>query len=195
VLLSLRRVAKIRVIVGLLEQVHIVGRVILTQTTLQILWIPLLVVRFVELSSALLEELITATEQNHRVWVDVLLEFGRVLFLLLFSLVRITRFGRNLVAFLVKYFLLGLRRIRSDNEDLERRLEADRVAIQDVASVLAIILAQAPSEGLTEHLAWNLLLFWIFFVVLVDLRLEIKFFELIVRVGLISISLGKFLLV
>ena len=110
------------------------------------------------------------------------LEFGGVLLCQLFSIF-LTLLGRliDIVAILVLQLWLFLRLLRGDEKDLEGRAVAHRVSIKNVTSVLAIVLAEAPAEGIAHNVRRNLLLRWVSRVVVVDFLLESKRQELIVR--------------
>jgi len=86
----------------------------------------------------------------------------------------------NLVAFFVNSFRPWLRRWRSDVEHFRASDVANRVAIEDVASVLAIILAQSPSDSLAHHLLRDPLLVGVFLIVLVYLKFELKRLVLVI---------------
>jgi len=152
VLLCLR-VAQHRVIVRIDEQIDVVGIAVLEQAAFQRLIIPLLIVLSFELGSSLAQVVVTAAQQNDRIGVDVLLELGGVLFGELFGVLRLLLvFIGNLISFLIDLLLLWLGLLRGDEEDLEGCRVANGVTIEDVASILAVVLAQPPAESLAHHL-------------------------------------------
>lgn len=80
----------------------------------------------------------------------------------------------NLVAFIVHFFYSWLRRWWSDVEHFRAGVVANRVAIKDVTSVLAVILAQSPRDSFTHHRLRDPFLLGVFFIVLVDFKLDIQ---------------------
>jgi len=124
------------------------------------------------------------------------LEFGGVLLGKLLGvhlLARILFF--DFIAFLIDFFLFGLGLLRSDVKDFKRSAVANRVPVEDVTSVLAIILTQSPSESLAHQRRRDLLLFRILFEVIGDPFSELKRDELIVAVSFIERHLLKFLFI
>ena len=178
------------VVVCTLEQGNIVSLTVGLESSLQVLRVPLLVVFSRELFGSFPQVVIIASEQDHGVWVDVALELGGVAlsqllwvdFLLLVLLL-------NWIAFVIDFLLFGCRLLRRDEEDFNGSLVADGVAIEDVASVLAVILAESPSESLAHHLRRDLLLTWVAGKVLIDLALETEWLELIVSLSLVDSKL------
>ena len=184
------RVAQHGVIISCLEQRHVVVLTVALESALKVLGVPLFVVLLLQFCGSLADKCIWSAEQNHRVRVDVSLELGGVLLGELFGIL-FAFFGRlvNFVAILVLLLRLWLRLLRSDEEDLKRGGVAHWVSVKDVTSVLAIVLAESPAEGIAHDVGWNLLLRWVGRVVVVDLLLESKRYELIVRRGLIGCEL------
>jgi len=89
----------------------------------------------------------------------VLLELWCVLLGLLLGVFCILLFLLNdLVVFIVIFFRLWLGLLWCNEENIKSRLVAHGVAIEDIASVLAVILAESPPESLAKHLRWNLFL-------------------------------------
>lgn len=143
-----------------------------------------------ELTRSIEQVAVFTSNVNDRVWVDLALELGAVklrkllrvdLFLLLF----------DLVSFFVKlwFFLLGL--LRCDVKYAFGSLVADRIAVKNVATVLTIVLVQAPSESFVEQLG-RYFLIWVFSQELVYLCFNVKNDERIGVLGLILlIELGQ----
>ena len=117
--------------------------------------------------------------------------FGELLRVLCLSLI----FIRNLFAVFVELFLLGRGLLRCDKEDLERCLVTSGVAIEDVASVLAVVLTETPPECFTHHLCWNLLVVRVTVEILVNLLLKAQKFKIVIRFCLIFGKLRELLLV
>lgn len=131
---------------------------ILQKAALQRSVIPLRVVLGAQLGGALPQIVITAAEQDDRVRVDVLLEFG---LLDLFGFTGVFFFIHDKLTILVVLFLfLGWRRGLHE-EHFECSVVAHWVAIKDIASVLAVILTQSPAECLAHELRGDFLLVWI----------------------------------
>ena len=125
------------------------------------------------------------------------LELGRVLFGKFLWIDFLTTFLLfwDLVSILVKLFGLGGGFFWRDVEYLITGCVAERVAIENVSSILAVVLAQSPAESLTHHLLRNLLLSFVVLVVLIDLSLDIKWDELVIRGSLVLSQLLKLTLV
>lgn len=182
---------KHRVVVRRLEEAHVVALIVELDATGQILCIPLQVVLFLKVCGTFHQEIVRATEQDHRVGIDVRLELGGILlgkffrvdFLAAFLLVW------NLVPVLID--LLGLRSglFRRYEEDFFACCVANRIAVKNVTSILAIVLAQSPAESLTHHFLRDLLLIFIALVVLVDFSLDIEWLKLILGGSLVLCQL------
>ena len=94
--------------------------------------------------------------------------------------VRLRVFLFDLVALLVNLLRLWRRLLRRDVEHFECRLVANRVAIENITTVLAVVLTESPPDGLTHHLCGDLLFIWVFLVELVDADFEVEHLEVIV---------------
>jgi len=185
------------IVVCLLEQLQVVVDAVLLQASFQVLRVPLLVFSGRKALNSLADVVVLAAQENIGVRVDVLLELGRVL---LRKLLRVTLFlfallVGHLIAFFVELLWLGCRLLRRDEKHFERGRIAHGVAVEDVAPVLTVVLTESPSEGLAQHLHWNLFNFGILLVVLVDLELQSERLELILRVKLLCLQLGELLFV
>ena len=152
----LQWVSKVRVVVCCNEQTDIISLVVLQEAALQRSVIPLRVVLSAQLGSALPQIVIAAAEQDDRVRVDVLLEFG-LLGLFGIAGVFFLFFGDKLAVLVVLFRFLRRRRGLHE-EHFESSVVAHWVAIKDIASVLAVILAQSPAECLAHELRGDLFL-------------------------------------
>ena len=176
------------------EKAHIVVGIVSLEATLERLRIPLNVVLGLQSDCALAKVVVLASEHNHRVWVDILLEFGlqpfgkklRIFFFILFF---------NLFSFIIKFLFFWRRRRRCDEENIESGLVALRIAVEDVATILAIVLLEPPPESFAHHLLRNLRLALILRKVVVHLDPEVEDFKLIIRLEVVFDKLRELLLI
>lgn len=126
----------------------------------------------------------------------MLLELWCVLLGLLLGVFCILLFLLNdLVVFIVIFFRLWLGLRWCNEENIKSRLVAHGVAIEDIASVLAVILAESPPESLAKHFRWNLFLCRFIFEILVHSQFQVKYFKIIIRLSLILFKLLELLIV
>ena len=99
--------------------------------------------------------------------------------------------------FTILIYFLGLwrRLLWRDVKDLIASRVANRIAVENIASILAIVLAQPPAESLAHHLLRNLLLAFVILIVRVDLALEVEGQELVLGAGLVLRQLLQLALV
>ena len=113
------------------------------------------------------------------------LELGGILLSLLLGIFLLLFFFFNRFAFFVEFLLFGRRGLRCNKEHLQSRLVANWIAIENVTSVLTVILTESPAESFTHHFGWDLLFGWVLFEVLIDSKLKLKWLKFVVRVCLI----------
>ena len=162
---SLFRMSKIWVAVSDLVETEIIILVVLSKTSCYWLTIPLFVFLWGQCCSFLHKWFVAASNENYRVWVNVLLEFRLEIYL--FSL-----FSFFCIFWRIISLSLSLRfywSFRCDEENISCSFVALRISIKDVTSILTIILAQSPSESTRQQLRWNLLFGWVFFLEFVNL--------------------------
>lgn len=173
------RVAEVRAVVGGFKQRDVIFVVEVSQAAGHVLAVPFEVAGRAQICSAVLQEAVVAAEIDDGIWVDVGLEFRGIQLCVLLR-VHFFRLGfLDLAGLFIDDWRLFLWCLGRDVENSLGSLVADRIAVEHVAPVLAIVLAQPPAERLVEQRSRDLLLVRMALEELVDLSFDFQHREVL----------------
>jgi hypothetical protein len=139
--------AKVGVVAGIFEEFDVVDLVPVFKATRQVANIPFGVGFLGKALGVFTDVLVIASDKNNGVGVDVLLEFGLEQLSESFIVHRLF-LCRDLFTILIEDWRLLFRGLSLNEENLRASVVTDGVAIQNVTAILAVVLAQTPSESL-----------------------------------------------